>query len=437
MKTNRPGGHWKLSIALVAGACTPALADVFSRVCLLTGTQETPPVATNALGAGRFEIDTCANTLNYRIVFSGLTSPETAAHIHGPAAPQVPAGIVHPLPLGTIKTGVWNYPEAMEADILAGRMYVNIHSAAFGAGEIRGQIVTHVAILDGPQETPPVPTNALGFGSFMFDRSAGTLTYYIAYGGLTSAEVAAHIHGFTPHGIPSGIVHPLPAGSPKTGVWTIPTANLDAVEDGLTYVNIHTANFGGGEIRGQIVSSVNPMDGGQETPPVPGNGAGWSLISLDKAGDRFGYDVNFTGMTSAEVAAHIHGYSPVGVPSGIVHPFTNPGRKIGGWAYGAANEANVLAGLTYANIHSANFGAGEIRGQLFFRSTQGGPCASCYPNCDNSTTAPILNVQDFTCFLQRYAAGDSYANCDNSTIAPVLNVQDFTCFLQSYAAGCP
>jgi hypothetical protein len=63
--------------------------------------------------------------------------------------------------------------------------------------------------------------------------------------------------------------------------------------------------------------------------------------------------------------------------------------------------------------------------------------STCYPNCDNSTTSPILNVQDFTCFLQRYAAGDTYANCDNSTTPPILNVQDFTCFLQSYAAGCP
>ena len=62
---------------------------------------------------------------------------------------------------------------------------------------------------------------------------------------------------------------------------------------------------------------------------------------------------------------------------------------------------------------------------------------TCYANCDNSTTAPILNVADFTCFLQRFAAGDSYANCDNSTTAPVLNVADFTCFLQAFAAGCP
>jgi hypothetical protein len=61
----------------------------------------------------------------------------------------------------------------------------------------------------------------------------------------------------------------------------------------------------------------------------------------------------------------------------------------------------------------------------------------CYANCDNSTLPPTLNVQDFTCFLQRYAAGDTYANCDNSTVTPTLNVQDFTCFLQNFAAGCP
>ena len=61
---------------------------------------------------------------------------------------------------------------------------------------------------------------------------------------------------------------------------------------------------------------------------------------------------------------------------------------------------------------------------------------ACYANCDNSSTHPILNVADFTCFLQRFAAGDSYANCDGSTAQPVLNVADFTCFLQQFAFGC-
>jgi hypothetical protein len=77
-----------------------------------------------------------------------------------------------------------------------------------------------------------------------------------------------------------------------------------------------------------------------------------------------------------------------------------------------------------------------------------GPCNSiassdailgvaCYANCDASTLPPVLNVNDFTCFLNRYAAADPYANCDGSTLSPVLNVNDFTCFLNKFAAGCP
>jgi hypothetical protein len=63
--------------------------------------------------------------------------------------------------------------------------------------------------------------------------------------------------------------------------------------------------------------------------------------------------------------------------------------------------------------------------------------APCYANCDGSTASPVLNVADFSCFLGKYANGDTYANCDGSTAAPTLNVSDFTCFLQKYASGCP
>lgn len=71
---------------------------------------------------------------------------------------------------------------------------------------------------------------------------------------------------------------------------------------------------------------------------------------------------------------------------------------------------------------------------------------SCYANCDGSTVEPILNVEDFTCFINEFASAQSlphsqqlthYANCDGSTTAPVLNVDDFTCFINAFAAGCP
>jgi hypothetical protein len=61
----------------------------------------------------------------------------------------------------------------------------------------------------------------------------------------------------------------------------------------------------------------------------------------------------------------------------------------------------------------------------------------CYANCDQSTAPPVLNVLDFNCFLNRFAASDSYANCDGSTVPPLLNVLDFNCFLNRFAAGCP
>ncbi|MBL9032019.1 MAG: hypothetical protein JNM80_09975 [Phycisphaerae bacterium] len=61
----------------------------------------------------------------------------------------------------------------------------------------------------------------------------------------------------------------------------------------------------------------------------------------------------------------------------------------------------------------------------------------CPANCDESTSDPVLNVSDFVCFLNRYAAGDTLMNCDGSTIPPLLNINDFICFLNAFASGCP
>jgi hypothetical protein len=74
------------------------------------------------------------------------------------------------------------------------------------------------------------------------------------------------------------------------------------------------------------------------------------------------------------------------------------------------------------------------------------PAPACYANCDQSTTPPVLNAGDFTCFLSQFRADGSlplagqiaaYSNCDQSTTAPVLNAGDFTCFLNRFRAGCP
>jgi hypothetical protein len=111
------------------------------------------------------------------------------------------------------------------------------------------------------------------------------------------------------------------------------------------------------------------------------------------------------------------------------------------------NDPSVVAGIPAGFIlqHSSRinnngwivgYGTGGgwyIASFLLRPRTAGG----CYANCDGSVAAPVLNVADFSCFLQKFAAGDGYANCDGSVAAPVLNVADFSCFLQRFAAGCP
>jgi glucose/arabinose dehydrogenase len=104
-------------------------------------------------------------------------------------------------------------------------------------------------------------------------------------------------------------------------------------------------------------------------------------------------------------------------------------------------------GITEFRVLTADLNTGPIIGWGEDQSGEQYICGSagavyrivprCAANCDGSTADPVLNIADFTCFLQAYAAGDAYANCDGSTEQPTLNIADFTCYLQQFATGCP
>lgn len=111
-------------------------------------------------------------------------------------------------------------------------------------------------------------------------------------------------------------------------------------------------------------------------------------------------------------------------------PSLPPGRWwLDNEAKGISTDGTTMNVVGYANAEDfggTNFGAHAI---VWTRPV-------CYPNCDYSTTPPLLNVSDFLCFESKFAAGDMYANCDGSTAEPRLNVNDFLCFLTKFAAGC-
>jgi parallel beta-helix repeat protein len=106
----------------------------------LAGAQEVPTNTSLASGSAMFSIDTAHNIVTYNIIYQNLAGTEQSASICGPALRGATASSKHILPAGTHKVGIWIYDETDEADILAGRMYVNILSSAYAAGELRGQI---------------------------------------------------------------------------------------------------------------------------------------------------------------------------------------------------------------------------------------------------------------------------------------------------------
>lgn len=109
----------------------------------LRAANEVPPA--NGTGTGSvdavFNQDT--NLLRWKLNYSGLSGPATAGHFHGPAAPGANAGVVLPWP-GPITSpmdGSATLTAAQAADLMAGKWYANVHTAANPGGEIRGQMM--------------------------------------------------------------------------------------------------------------------------------------------------------------------------------------------------------------------------------------------------------------------------------------------------------
>jgi uncharacterized protein (TIGR03118 family) len=136
----------------------PTQTKLFSTT--LTGAQEVPPNNSTATGSSTLLLSADELTAKVSLSFSGLSSPQTAAHIHGPADPGVNAPVIFPLPNGQVTDFTINLTSGQLADLKAGKLYVNVHSNNFMDGEIRGQYPstssfrdTLVAGLDNMTET--------------------------------------------------------------------------------------------------------------------------------------------------------------------------------------------------------------------------------------------------------------------------------------------
>jgi len=340
----------------------------------LDGPSEVPVNAEVGTGIAAFSLE--GSNLTYYISFSGLTGPATAAHIHAPYTPLTSGAVMVPFAVPAATSGVISGKVALKQDqitnLVNGLCYVNIHTAAHSGGEIRGQIVPlHMVVaMNGASEVPAVPGNGTATASLTFVGSR--LFYTVNYSGLSSAGTAMHIHGPADPTVGAGVLVPLnsPIGTNGTVSGSVALAPqiMAYLLAGQTYLNIHTVNNGGGEIRGQIwpIQFRFNMSGYTEVPVTTSLGTGSGIMNI--ISNKLSYSVNFTNLLSSANAGHIHGPSGPTNSAGVLIPFTVPAATSASFS-GTATLSSLqlyymISGLTYANIHTTNYPVGEIRGQV-------------------------------------------------------------------------
>ena len=286
------------SILMSRGKSQKAMGNEFG--AFLTGAEEVTAdgmgVDAEGVGASSFIISPDGKSVSYKIKISKITDL-IFAHIHvgefgvnGPVAiTLIPPGEIAPGQLtgfeyeGTFTAA--DLADDFQSDSLEdliklmknGQTYVNVHSAEFPAGELRGQISVvkpndngnYTTQLTGDQEVPSVNTKARGVGIFKFNNDNTAVSFKINVAQLEDV-LFAHIH-LARKGSNGPVIVTLKADridGRVNGVYVegnITQEGLqgllmggdiyilrEAFRAGYAYVNVHTDDFPAGELRGQL-----------------------------------------------------------------------------------------------------------------------------------------------------------------------------------------
>ncbi len=376
----------------------------------LSGIFEVPEAATSGLGAVQAELS--GTRLTVAGSFNGLGTPVAVdiaggAHIHQGLAGAT-GGIVVPLALDLYEDELGADFQAMpntftltteQVDLMKSRgLYVNIHSEGIQTGELRAQILPEArtyfyAPLSGASEVPAANTPA--DGAVALEVNPGRAVASGTFNGLSSmlnTDIAggAHIHlGYAGQNGPVVNLLASATNEPGTDGTFSAAANTFMVSEGWVdtlrmrryYVNVHSADFAPGEVRGQLLPLAtayftNSLAGFNEVQPAatPATGA----VKAELTGNMLVLSGGFSGLTGefdemVAGGAHLHIGGPGengGVDITLVP--TLDADELGGafepmnnaFMLTADQAANLRGGSYYVNIHTTTFPSGELRGQV-------------------------------------------------------------------------
>ncbi|MBK8634390.1 MAG: CHRD domain-containing protein [Saprospiraceae bacterium] len=352
----------------------------------LTADQENPSVVSTAKGTGVFLLTD--QGLKFNITVDGLNI--TNAHFHS-GKTGLNGGVVRgilPEFKGSTANGIWTSTDSQPltteliSELLAGNLYVNIHTAANGGGEIRGQVLlssgtSFTANLNGDQENPAIVTSAKGTGTFTLTDEGLLFAVSVEGTGIANAHFHSGKIGAN-GGVVRGILPEFKGGT-AVGIWKktdsqpLTAELIKSLLLGDLYVNVHSSTNPGGEIRGQVnlnsgMAFSADINGEQSVPSVASTAKGTASFTLTDAG--LIYNITLTGLKPTN--AHFH-KGAAGANGGVVRGLFSEmvGNSIRGvWTSNDAQPltkeliADLLKGNLYVNFHTPAFPGGEIRGQV-------------------------------------------------------------------------
>lgn len=354
----------------------------------LTTENETHTVVSDAEGMAIVRVYPDMKHIEIKVLFDKASSKVTGAHLHNAPA-GMDGGVV--LNLSEDIDGNMIATTKMNADIIAdliaGNIYVNVHTEDNPSGEIRGQLALQSGVffdtwLNGAQENPPTNTSAKGLAAVKLDAETGKLNYDVFTSGVATTISGTHIHegeigvnGNVAINLSTGILNNIISGNIDLSAEL--KANFALLLSGNGYLNVHSGTFPMGEIRGQLRTYNREafafnLTSDQEVPALSNNTTGTGVVSINNEWDMLTVDVTYANFDGKITGAHIH-QGKEGENGPVIVSLTgfidedNQTIRANINAEGGLNSEvieAIMSGNAYLNVHSEKNGGGETRGQI-------------------------------------------------------------------------
>lgn len=347
----------------------------------LSGNNQVPTVSTSATGVMGILLNTEMNSATFNLSISGLSGNITGVHLHESPSGQngdVVLNLTDQFLNNRISTELPVDKDLLNK-LMHGNIYVNVHSEVFPDGELRAQLLlekdlSFVNWISGEQEVPAVETEGIGLISANLTQVMNQLEINALFKNLSSPIIGAHLHNAAESANGDVVADLSTMVFQNTIIGTVSAADfVGELKAGNIYLNIHTEENPGGEIRAQLnqwtgINTDGWISGDQSVPQVSTGALGFVATNVDPEMESITIWALTLNLDNGIAASHLHlgaqgqnGDVLLSLDEGINGEMINLNTS----NFDDSIITELVGGNVYLNIHTASNPDGEIRAQLY------------------------------------------------------------------------